>query len=265
MSDFKKEHSMKKHLIYDFPTRIFHWLFAILFLIAFVIGKTFDDESPLYSYHMLAGLTLGFSVFLRLLWGVVGTKHAKLTEWPLRPTRLLSYLKGVLTGDKQKWPSHNPASSWAALLMFLATIGLGTTGLSMTSGGNREEFKEVHELFANAFLILVLFHIAGVVVHTLRHRDPIGLSMIDGMKSDISPDSTISSAKPLAGAVFLVCVVFFGSYLFRGYNPELQQLHFFGKTLALSDSEEENEIKHEYKESTESNDEDFQENEELKQ
>ena len=47
---------MKKISVYDLPTRFFHWLFASLFIAAFAIAKTVDDESPLFSYHMLAGL-----------------------------------------------------------------------------------------------------------------------------------------------------------------------------------------------------------------
>lgn len=49
---------MKRELVYDLPTRIFHWMFAVLFLTAFVITKTVDDESAVFSYHMLAGLVL---------------------------------------------------------------------------------------------------------------------------------------------------------------------------------------------------------------
>ena len=105
---------MRQHLVYDLPTRIFHWLFAGLFLTAFVIAKTIDDESAIYSWHMLAGLTLSFVVVLRILWGFFGTQHARFSGFALNPMDLLSYFKGILTGEKRRWAGHNPASSWAA-------------------------------------------------------------------------------------------------------------------------------------------------------
>ena len=67
---------MKAKRVYDLPTRVFHWLFATLFVVAFTISNTVDDESLVFSYHMIAGLTLCFLVAWRLVWGVIGTTHA---------------------------------------------------------------------------------------------------------------------------------------------------------------------------------------------
>jgi cytochrome b len=98
---------MRNQLIYDIPTRFFHWLFAGLFVVAFLIAKTVDDESSVFSYHMLAGLVLSFTVILRLAWGFVGTKHARFTSLALHPKDLVAYFTGILSGDKRKWAGHN--------------------------------------------------------------------------------------------------------------------------------------------------------------
>ena len=68
---------MKKSLAYDLPLRIFHWLFALLFVTAFVMGKTVDDDSSLFSYHMMAGLSTGFILTLRIVWGFIGTVYSR--------------------------------------------------------------------------------------------------------------------------------------------------------------------------------------------
>ncbi len=60
-----KEHA--KTLVFDFSIRIFHWIFAFLFLAAIIIAKTIDDDSPLFTLHMLAGMTIGFLIILRLI------------------------------------------------------------------------------------------------------------------------------------------------------------------------------------------------------
>ena len=82
--------NMRNRMIYDLPTRIFHWLFAGLFIAAFLIAKTVDDESPAFSYHMLAGLLLTLIVLLRILWGFVGTKHSRFASFALYPKDLLA-------------------------------------------------------------------------------------------------------------------------------------------------------------------------------
>ncbi|HJS35549.1 MAG TPA: cytochrome b/b6 domain-containing protein, partial [Pseudoxanthomonas sp.] len=62
---------MSSPRIYDLPTRVFHWTFASLFVFAYAVGSTFDDDSPRFVLHMLAGGLLATAVLLRLLWGVM--------------------------------------------------------------------------------------------------------------------------------------------------------------------------------------------------
>lgn len=70
--------------VFDFPTRLFHWVFAALFLISFTIGKTIDDESVTFHWHMISGLTLGFLVTLRILWGFLGSHYARFQNFNLK-------------------------------------------------------------------------------------------------------------------------------------------------------------------------------------
>jgi cytochrome b len=237
------EPKMKNHLIYDLPTRIFHWLFAGLFVTAFFIAKTIDDDSPTFYYHMLAGLLLGFTVLLRILWGIVGTKYSRFSSFALHPKDLLAYLMGILTGDRRKWPGHNPASSWAALAMFVLALGLGITGYLMASG-QTEEFEDFHELLANGFLVVVLMHVAGVVLHSLRHQDAIGLSMVHGKKKDIADSDGIASARPGVAFLFVGLVLMFTSQLVSGFDSKTLSLSLFGRTLQLGEGEESNSEEH---------------------
>jgi cytochrome b len=225
---------MQRQLVYDLPTRLFHWLFAVLFLTAFVIAKTVDDDSVWFNYHSLAGLTLGFLVLLRIIWGIFGTQHAKFSGFALNPMDLLGYFKGILSGEKKRWAGHNPASSWAAITMMALAIGLAITGYLMTSGPNKETFEDIHEIFANTFIIVVILHIAGIILHTVRHKEMIGLSMIDGKKSDISEKDAIESSRSAFGVLLIGLVVAFGIYLFKNYDEPNKTLHFFGTTLHLS-------------------------------
>ena len=92
-----------KTLIYDLPTRIFHWSFAALFIAAFAITKLVKGDSPQFPLHMLAGLTLGVAVLLRVIWGLIGTRHARFADFDLKPSSLLAYFKGILARSKARW------------------------------------------------------------------------------------------------------------------------------------------------------------------
>lgn len=227
---------MRNRLVYDLPLRIFHWLFASLFVAAFLIAKTIDDDSPLFSYHMLAGLLLGFTVLLRVFWGFVGTKYSRFSSLALHPKDLVAYFKEILSGGKRRWAGHNPASSWAAILMFALALGLGLTGFLM-GRGQKETFEDLHELLANGFLVVVLMHVAGVALHAIRHADGIVLSMVDGAKMDLPITAAIPSSKRAVALVFVGLVLTFTTYLAENFDSRTQTLGFFGTTLQLGDDD----------------------------
>lgn len=222
---------------YDLPTRLFHWSFAFLFVTAFFIAKTIDDDSPTYAYHMLAGLLMVTLVILRIIWGVIGSKYAKFSSFALNPKDLVQYFTSLLSSKTKRVMGHNPASSWAAIVMMLLTLGLGTTGFLMAKGVNKDFFEEIHELFANAFIITVIGHIAGIIIHTIKHKDLIGLSMINGNKNGIENEEGIEKNHTLAAGVFAVIVLSFVIYLKSNYNTTTQNLNLFGTTLQLGEDE----------------------------
>ena len=227
---------MKNQLVYDLPMRIFHWLFAGLFIGAFLIAKTIDDDSPIFTYHMLAGLILGYTVLLRILWGFVGTKYSKFNSFALRPKDLVAYFVGIISGDKRRWAGHNPASSWASLVMFALALGLGTTGYLMASG-QTETFEDVHELLANGFLVVVLMHVAGIILHAIRHQDGFVMTMVNGTKENIPTTGTEISSTPVVALVFVILVAMFIANLAINFDRQNQTLKLFGTTLQLGENE----------------------------
>lgn len=228
-----------KQFVYDLPTRLFHWIFTGLFLVSFVIAQTVDDDSPVFSYHMLSGIILSFAVILRIVWGVIGTKHAKFSGFDLNPQHLFNYFKGILSGDKRRWAGHNPASSWAAIVMMVLALASGVTGYLMTTGPNKETFEDAHELFANTFLIVAILHVLGVVLHTIRHHEMIGMSMVDGKKVDVPQTEVIASSRSGVGLLFLALMAAFTIHLINNYNTQARTLNFLGSTWQLGETEHE--------------------------
>lgn len=232
---------MAKGLVYDLPTRIFHWMFVSLFLTAFIIAKTIDDESVTFSYHMIAGMTLSFLVVLRIIWGFFGTKYAKFSGFALNPTDLVGYAAGFFSDSKRRWAGHNPASSWAAVIMMTLALCLGITGYRMATGPENHDIKEIHELLATSFLIVALTHIAGIIIHTVRHKELIGLSMLDGKKENLGSGQTIGDPKNLVGVIGLVLVLAWVTTLLVKFDSATRSLTLFGTHLQLGEVEENHE------------------------
>lgn len=234
---------MRKTLVYDLPIRIFHWLFASSFVVAFIIAKTIDDESSAYAYHMLLGIFMATMVIFRIFWGFVGPEHARFTSFPVSPSSLLSYGKELFVEKPKKYIGHNPASSLAALVMFFCTLGLAFSGYMMVEMHSKHFYEEVHEVFAHLFLVAAIMHVAGVVFHTLRFKDIIGLSMITGYKNEVENDDKShqqGSHNIIAGIIFLAVVLSTATTLLNNYNATTGQLQIGQTKYSLVEIENEN-------------------------
>jgi cytochrome b len=185
---------------------------------------------------MLLGLVLALVVCLRIVWGFVGSRYARFSSFTLKPRALFQYFGELITGKAARTLGHNPASSWAAIIMMALSLGLALTGYLMTAG-NKETFEDAHELLANTFLIVAITHVAGVILHSLRHKDRIGLSMVNGKKHVVEGQPGIDRSYRGVALLFLAIVGAFVFHLGRNYDASTQTLHLFGKTLQLGESE----------------------------
>lgn len=227
----KTQSKKKKELVYDLPTRLFHWCFAVLFLSAFGIAKIIDDESRVFTVHMLLGLTLGGLVLWRVFWGLMGSQYARFSQFALQPRELVSYLKSILSNQKDHWIGHNPASSWASLFMMVSGLGLVLSGVLMISGIGKEFVEEFHEWFATGFAVLVILHVCGVILHSMRYRDGIAFSMVTGKKENVA--KPISKVHMGSAAVLLALLLGWAIYLVQNFDPQSQRLRLPGLTLQL--------------------------------
>lgn len=225
-------------LVWDLPTRLFHWLFAGSFVAAFTIGQVVDDDAAAFKLHMLLGGVMAFMVLLRVVWGFVGSRHARFSAFVFGPRAVFDYLSRALRGQETHHAGHNPGSSVAIFLMLALALGLAGTGALMSSGG--ELVEEAHEVLAYLMVATVAAHVAGVVWHTVRHRENLARSMIDGCK--VAPaDQAVPSTHPLVAAVFLGLVGLWTVGLVQGYDPATQRvtLPLVGASITLGEEEHE--------------------------
>lgn len=204
---------MNRILVWDLPTRILHWLFAGSLVGALVLGFGVDDEHPLFAYHILLGLTAGFSFVLRLVLGVFGSRHARFGAWAWSPRALLGYLRSVFSAGARRYVSHNPAGTWVTAAMFLLVALLVATGILSAT----KDAGEFHEVLAVALVVTIALHLLGLAWHTLRYRENISRSMVDGRKAG-PPDAAISSSYRIAGVFLVIAATGWTAALVKGYD-----------------------------------------------
>lgn len=191
-------------LVWDLPTRVFHWLLAGSFLGAFVTA-----ESERYrDIHVALGYTVLGLVVFRLLWGVVGTRYARFSSFPIAPRRVLEYLKSLLAFAPQHHVGHNPAGSLAIYAILGLAALAAATGYAAYNEIGGEWLAELHEGAANAMLGLVVVHIGAVIVSSLIHRENLVAAMLNGHKKGRAGDG-IRRKHWFVAAVVLVATVGF--------------------------------------------------------
>ncbi len=195
--------STQRIKVWDPLLRIFHWSLVALFLFAFITEDDFLD------LHVLSGYIIVGLIIFRLLWGLVGPRHARFSSFVVSPAKVVAYMKEVAQFRAKRYLGHNPAGG-AMVIALLVSIsmtllfGMLTYGAmefsgplaGLVSGGSdgvADGFEEVHEFFANATLFLVGLHVVGVVVASLQHRENLVKSMVDGYKQVEIPEGEFQS------------------------------------------------------------------------
>lgn len=203
-----------KILVWDVPTRLFHWLFAGSFAVAWL---TSDSDSWL-NVHVFAGyLMLGLLGF-RLIWGFAGGRYARFASFRFSLKEGIAYLMQVLAGTARRHIGHNPAGSWAVYLLLVLGLLAGLSGMITLAGQEGqgplaawvpyragEAFKEVHEALASIMLGVVVLHLAGVALESWRHRENLPRAMVTGLKEG-APDAAAPSRRWFSALLLIVAV-----------------------------------------------------------
>lgn len=188
--------------VWDPLVRIGHWTLVGSFFIAYF------TEDELLTTHVWAGYVLGAVILFRFVWGFVGTRYARFSDFLKSPATISDYLKSLRKGPVQHYVGHNPAGGIMIVLMLICLSITVYTGLELYAiEGNAgpfaslnqpvndagaadskdhedtEEFwEELHEIFANLTLLLVILHVAGVVVSSRLHSENLVKAMLTGNK-----------------------------------------------------------------------------------
>ena len=164
--------------VWDPVVRLFHWTLALGCIANLTVLREAESAHEIVGYVILAAIAV------RLLWGFVGSRHARFSDFLTGPKTLLGYLGAALRGKAPRYVGHNPAGA----LMMVALIGLaiicGVTGVMMEQDAfwGEEWVEEVHESAANLILVMAIFHVLAALVESWHHRENLIRAMITGRK-----------------------------------------------------------------------------------
>ena len=199
--------------VVDAPTRMFHWLFALCFAGAYI---TADGES-LRLLHVTLGYTLAGLLGFRVVYGLVGPRHArlslmgrKLAGWPA----WLASFKSVPAKPIQWRQGQN-------LLMALAVVALLVLVLPVTLSGylNYNDFggelmEDLHGAAGDILLGVVLAHLAMIAGLSALRRKNQALPMLTGRTEGAGPDLVKHNSRWLA-LVLLLSVLAYWTWEWR--------------------------------------------------
>ena len=164
--------------VWDPVIRLFHWTVAL----GCIANLTLLREVK--SVHRYVGYAILAAVAIRLVWGFIGTPHARFSDFTPSPARLLGYLKALARRQEPRYVGHNPAG---AVMMF-ALIGLvtacGITGwmMGLDAFWGVGWVETLHEGAANIILVMAILHVLAALMESWRHRENLVLAMVTGLK-----------------------------------------------------------------------------------
>lgn len=224
---------MKSILVWDIPTRLFHWLFALSFTVAFVTAEL-DGWAAM---HVFAGLVMLGLIAYRVIWGIIGSRYARFASFLFSPVTAAKYLFDSLQGKAERHVGHNPAGSWAIYFLLLLGIGISVSGLTLLFAG--EQLEDVHEALSYGALAVVAAHLAGVVSASLIHRENLPRAMVTGRKEG-EEHQGIPSPRPVAAVLMLALLGAFSASYWKGWDAQAQtiKLPFIDQPLSLGEQGE---------------------------
>jgi cytochrome b len=211
-------------LVWDLPLRIFHWVLAASFAGAFLTA----ESERLRDLHVLFGYTFAGAIAFRLLWGLVGTRHARFSSLRFGPAAIARYLRSLRAGRPERHVGHGPI----AVLMIPLLLGLGLvvagSGWATYAEVGGEWMEEVHEIAAVAMLVAVTAHVLGVIAVGLLQRENLVLPLLSGRKAGV-PGGGIRTSRPL---VALLLVAALAALWLPGLSARERRLAARGATAA---------------------------------
>ncbi len=223
--------------VWDLPVRLFHWVLVGLIAVSIYTGENggFNEMD----YHMLSGYAILALVLFRIGWGLLGTRHARFSDF-VRPTEVVPYLRSLVTDGKDasntQYSGHNPLGGLSVIAILLVLATQAGTGLfanddiflegpltHLVDDDMSDQLTSIHHLSAKILYGLIGLHIAAIIFYELVKRQRLILAMITGKKtlpeleSAETNDTEGGLVKEIATGTILMAAAASGVYYLINY------------------------------------------------
>lgn len=192
MRDPVQSTNRRRVLVWDLPTRLFHWLLAAAIIGAYWTGEFGGFDK---TWHMRFGYAVLALVFFRILWGLFGSRTARFASFLRGPATVWAYLRTLTAPKAHPTDTHNPLGALSVVAMLLAALAQAGSGLFasddiLTEGPLNGLFSGAVDSIANRthavavwFLIaLVVLHLAAIAYYRVHKGEKLIAAMVTGRK-----------------------------------------------------------------------------------
>jgi cytochrome b len=210
-------------LVWDFPTRLFHWLLVALVTISFASGKIGGNAMW---YHERCGEAILALLIFRLVWGFIGSTPSRFRTFLAGPSTVVRYALTLFRREPDHHLSHNPLGGWSVVAMLLVLFIQAGTGLfanddiatqgplyKWVSKAVSDRLTSIHRLNHDVIIALVAVHVAAVLFHLIYKKENLITPMITGIKSWKGSQSEKMIHKPLWLAALVAVISGIGVYI----------------------------------------------------
>ncbi len=206
--------SSRAVLVWDAPTRLFHWLVAVLVAAAYATWRL-----NWMVWHGRVGEALLALLLFRLLWGFFGSETARFSRFLTSPRTALQHLRFALLREPDRQVGHNPAGGWVVVVLLALLLAETLTGLYVANDIADEgplteivpapvanAISAAHAILWDVLLALIAFHVLAIAAYAVAKGQNLLRPMITGTK--VLPASVRA---PRMGSYALAAVLLAGA------------------------------------------------------
>jgi cytochrome b len=201
-------------LVWDLPTRLFHWLTVILVAAAYLTWRF-----GWMDWHAYVGEALLALVLFRLAWGLIGSDTARFARFLASPGAALRHLAHAFRREPDVQIGHNAAGGWMVLLLLLLLLGQTLTGIvdnndvvdagpltAIMPAWLSNLIDNLHTWLWDALLVAVALHVLAIIAYAVAKGQDLVRPMVTGRK--LLP---LGSAPPRPAPPILALLLLAGS------------------------------------------------------
>ena len=207
-----------RYRVWDLPTRLFHWILVMLVAVSIYTGQTGGFREM--DYHLLSGYAILALVLFRIIWGFIGSRHARFASF-VRPGAVMPYTRSLFAKEGQASthkPGHNPLGALSIILMLLLLLTQAVTGLfanddiflegplaHLVADEMSDDLTGVHHLVSKLLYVLIGLHLLAIACHQFVRGESLVLPMITGRI--IRKTGEADNARPVREAAIALLVM----------------------------------------------------------